>query len=79
MPWLYSLLLHAGFVVLLVLSIHWSNSTLPSLGGHGDFAQPVQATVVDQKLIQQQMDVLQAQEKKKQEAAQQLQQQLKQP
>jgi colicin import membrane protein len=75
MPWVYSLLLHAVFVALLVLSIHWSNSMLPSLGGHGDTAQPVQATVVDQKLIQQQMDVLQAQEKQKQQAAQQLQQQ----
>ena len=75
LPWLYSLLLHAGFVVLLVLSIHWSNSTLPSLGGHGEVAQPVQATVVDQNLIQQQMNLLQAQEKQKQEAAQRLQQQ----
>ena len=75
LPWIYSLLLHAAFVVLLVLSIHWTNSTLPSLGGKGNIAQPVQATVVDQKLIQQQMALLQAQDKQKQDAARQLQQQ----
>ncbi|MGH8307909.1 MAG: cell envelope integrity protein TolA [Gammaproteobacteria bacterium] len=75
LPWVYSVLLHVAFVVLLVLSIHWTNSTLPSLGGNGQIAQPVQATVVDQKLINQQMALLQAQEKKKQEAQQQLLQQ----
>ena len=75
MPWIYSLFLHAGFLVLLVLSIHWSNSTLPSLGGQNPNAQPVQATVVDQSLIQQQMALLQAQERQKQEAQQKLQQQ----
>ena len=75
LPWVYSLLLHLAFVALLVLSIHWSNSTLPSLGGKGSIAQPVQATVVDQKLIQQQMALLQAQDKQKQDAAKQLQQQ----
>ena len=73
MPWVYSVLLHAAFVALLVLSIHWTNSTLPSLGGQGQIAQPVQATVVDQKLINQQMALLQAQEKQKQEAQQKLQ------
>jgi colicin import membrane protein len=75
LPWVYSVLLHAVFVLLLVLSIHWTNSTLPSLGGKGKIAQPVQATVVDQKLIQQQMALLQAQEKQKQQAQQQLLQQ----
>ncbi len=75
LPWIYSVLLHVAFVVLLVLSIHWTNSTLPSLGGKGSTAQPVQATVVDQKLIQQQMALLRAQDKQKQQAAQQLQQQ----
>lgn len=75
LPWVYSVLLHVAFVVLLILSIHWTNSTLPSLGGKGNIAQPVQATVVDQKLIQQQMALLQAQDKQKQQAAQQLQQQ----
>lgn len=75
LPWVYSVLLHAAFVVLLILSIHWTNSTLPSLGGTGQIAQPVQATVVDQKLINQQMALLQAQEKQKQQAQQQLLQQ----
>ncbi|MGA9851741.1 MAG: cell envelope integrity protein TolA [Gammaproteobacteria bacterium] len=75
LPWVYSVLLHVGFVVLMVLSIHWTNSTLPSLGGNGQIAQPVQATVVDQKLINQQMALLQAQEKQKQQAQQQLLQQ----
>lgn len=75
LPWIYSLLLHAAFVGLLVLSIHWTNSTLPSLGGTGQIAQPVQATVVDQKLIDQQMALLKSQEQQKQEAAQKLEQQ----
>lgn len=75
LPWFYSVLLHLAFVLLLVLSIHWTNSTLPSLGGTGQIAQPVQATVVDQKLIDQQMAVLQQQEKQKQEAQQKLLQQ----
>ncbi|MGH8283962.1 MAG: cell envelope integrity protein TolA [Gammaproteobacteria bacterium] len=75
LPWVYSVLLHAAFLAMLILSIHWTNSTLPSLGGHSQIAQPVQATVVDQKLINQQMALLQAQEKKKQEAQQQLLQQ----
>jgi len=48
---------------------------MPSLGGKGKTAEPVQATVVDQKLIQQQMALLQAQDKQKQEAARQLQRQ----
>ncbi len=75
LPWVYSVLLHVAFVALLVLSIHWTNSTLPSLGGKSKAAEPVQATVVDQKLIQQQMALLRAQDKQKQQAAQQLQQQ----
>jgi colicin import membrane protein len=75
LPWIYSLLLHVAFVILLILSIHWTNSALPSLGGKGNIAQPVQATVVDQKLIQQQMALLQAQDKQKQDVARQLQQQ----
>jgi colicin import membrane protein len=74
LPWIYSVLLHVAFVGLLVLSIHWTNSTLPSLGGTGQIAQPVQATVVDQKLINQQMALLKAQEQQKQEAQQKLQQ-----
>ncbi|MGH8362044.1 MAG: hypothetical protein ACRESQ_01700, partial [Gammaproteobacteria bacterium] len=62
LPWVYSVLLHAAFLALLVLSFHWTNSTLPSLGGTAQVAQPVQATVVDQKLINQQMALLKAQE-----------------
>lgn len=75
LPWVYSVLLHAAFLALMILSIHWTNSTLPSLGGTSQVAQPVQATVVDQKLINQQMAMLQAQEKQKQEAQQKLLQQ----
>ena len=74
LPWVYSVLLHAGFVLLLVMSFHWTNSTLPSLGGTAQVAQPVQATVVDQKLIYQQMALLKAQEQQKQEARQKLEQ-----
>ncbi len=75
MPWVYSLLLHAAFLMLLVLSIHWTNSTLPSLGGKSRTAKPVQATVVDQSLIRQQMAILQAQERQKRDAQQKLLQQ----
>ncbi|MDE2273742.1 MAG: TonB C-terminal domain-containing protein [Gammaproteobacteria bacterium] len=72
LPWVYSVLLHAAFLVLMILSFHWTNSTLPSLGGTAQVAQPVQATVVDQKLINQQMALLKAQEEQKQEARQKL-------
>ncbi len=75
LPWVYSVLLHAAFLALLVLSFHWTNSTLPSLGGTAQVAQPVQATVVDQKLINQQMALLKAQEDQKQQAAKKLEQQ----
>lgn len=75
LPWVYSVLLHVAFLALLGLSLHFSSSTLPSLGGTSEVAQPVQATVVDQKLINQQMAMLQAQEKQKQAAQQKLEQQ----
>lgn len=75
LPWVYSVLLHAAFLTLMVLSFHWTNSTLPSLGGTGQVTQPVRATVVDQKLINQQMALLKSQEQQKQEAAQKLEQQ----
>lgn len=75
LPWVYSVLLHAAFLVLIGLSLHFSSSTLPSLGGTGEVAQPVQATVVDQKLINQQMAMLRSQQKQKQEAQQKLEQQ----
>lgn len=75
LPWVYSILLHAAFLALLGLSLHFSSSTLPSLGGTSEVTQPVQATVVDQKLINQQMAMLQAQQRQKQEAQQKLEQQ----
>lgn len=75
LPWVYSILLHVAFLALLGLSLHFSSSTLPSLGGTSEVAQPVQATVVDQKLINQQMAMLRDQEKQKQEAQQKLEQQ----
>lgn len=74
MPWGYSLLLHGGLVVLLVLSFHWTTSTVPSLGGSNPDAQPVKATVVDQKLIDQQMAQIRAEQQKKQQEKQQLEQ-----
>ena len=73
-PWLYSLLLHGGLVVLMVLSFHWSSSLVPSLGGHNPDAEPVKATVVDQALIDQQMAMLKAEQQKKQQERQQLEQ-----
>ncbi|MGH8279748.1 MAG: TonB C-terminal domain-containing protein [Gammaproteobacteria bacterium] len=75
LPWVYSVILHAAFLALLGLSLHFSRSTLPTLGGSAEVAQPVQATVVDQKLINQQMALLQDQEKQKQAAQQKLEQQ----
>lgn len=75
LPWVYSVLLHAAFLALMILSIHWTNSTLPSLGGTGQVAQPVQATVVDQKLINQQLELLKSQQQQKLAAQQKLEQQ----
>lgn len=75
LPWVYSVLLHAAFLVLIGLSLHFSTSTLPSLGGTGKVARPVQATVVDQKLINQQMTMLRHRAKQKREAQQKLEQQ----
>lgn len=73
-PWFYSVLLHGGIVLLLVLSFHWSSSVIPSLGGHNPDAEPVKATVVDQGLIDQQLSMLKAQQQRKQEEKQQLEQ-----
>ncbi|MGE5626060.1 MAG: cell envelope integrity protein TolA [Bacillota bacterium] len=73
-PWAYSVLLHGGLVVLLVLSFHWSSSLVPSLGGQNPEAEPVKATVVDQALIDQQMAMLKAEQQKKQQEKQQLEQ-----
>ena len=73
-PWLYSVLLHGGFLLLLVASFHWSHSIIPSLGGTNPEAEPVKATVVDQALIDQQMAMLKAQQQKKKQEQQQLEQ-----
>ncbi|HEY1774433.1 MAG TPA: cell envelope integrity protein TolA [Gammaproteobacteria bacterium] len=73
-PWGYSLLLHGGLVAFLVLSFHWSSSDVASLGGQNPDAQPVKATVVDQKLIDQQMAMLKAEQDKKHQEKQQLEQ-----
>lgn len=64
LPWAYSLLLHGAFLGLLMLSLHWTNATLPSLGRNPE-AKPVQAMVVDQSLIKQQMDMLKAEDQRK--------------
>jgi len=71
MPWIYSLALHAGFLGLLMLSLHWTNATLPSLGQTPE-AKPVQALVVDQSLIKQQMDLLKSQDERKRQAQKKL-------
>jgi colicin import membrane protein len=73
-PWGYSLLLHAALVALLVLSFHWTSSDVASLGGQNPDVQPVKATVVDQKLIDQQMAMLKAEQDKKHQEKQQLEQ-----
>lgn len=75
-PWFYSVLLHGGIVLLLVLSFHWSSSVIPTLGGHNPDAEPVKATVVDQGLIDQQLSMLKAQQQRKQDEKQQLEQNL---
>ena len=71
--WGYSLLLHAGIVVLLLASFHWGTSVVPSLGGNSE-TEPVKATVVDQKLIDQQMSMLKSEQDKKRQEKQQLEQ-----
>ena len=71
--WGYSLLLHAGIVTFLLVSFHWSSSDVPSLGGHSE-TEPVRATVVDQKLIDQQMAMLKSEQDKKRQEKQQLEQ-----
>lgn len=73
-PWGYSLLLHGGLVALLILSFHWTSSDVASLGGQNADTQPVKATVVDQKLINQQMAMLKAEQEKKHQEKQQLEQ-----
>jgi colicin import membrane protein len=73
-PWGYSVLLHVGLVLLLVLSFHWTSSSVASLGGTNPDAQPVKATVVDQSLINQQLTMLKAEQDKKHQEKQQLEQ-----
>ena len=75
LPWGYSLLLHAGIVAFLLMSFHGSSSEVPSLGGQSE-TEPVKATVVDQKLIDQQMAMLKAEQDKKHLEKQQLEQNL---
>ncbi len=73
LPWGYSLLLHVGLILFLVLSFRWSSSELPSMGGHSE-TEPVRATVVDEKLLDQQMSMLKAEQDKKRQERQQLEQ-----
>jgi colicin import membrane protein len=73
-PWGYSLLLHGALVAALVLSFHWTGSDVASLGGQNPDAEPVKATVVDQSLINQQMAMLKAEQDKKHQEKQQLEQ-----
>ncbi|HEU5399219.1 MAG TPA: TonB C-terminal domain-containing protein [Gammaproteobacteria bacterium] len=72
-PWAYSVALHACLVLLLVLSFHWTSSDIASLGGHNPESE-VKATVVDQGLIDQQLAMLKAQQEKKKQEKQQLEQ-----
>lgn len=73
LPWGYSLLLHAGIVACLLMNFHWSTAVVPSLGGTSE-TEPVKATVVDQKLIDQQMAMLKSEQDKKHQEKQQLEQ-----
>jgi colicin import membrane protein len=73
-PWGYSLLLHGALVAALVLSFHWTGSDVASLGGQNPDAEPVKATMVDQSLINQQMAMLKAEQDKKHQEKQQLEQ-----
>ncbi|HEY4126882.1 MAG TPA: cell envelope integrity protein TolA [Gammaproteobacteria bacterium] len=73
-PWGYSVLLHVVLVLLLVLSFHWTSSSVASLGGTNPDAEPVKATVVDQSLINQQMAMLKSEQDKKHQEKQQLEQ-----
>lgn len=73
LPWGYSLLLHAGIVACLLMNFHWGTSVVPSLGGNSE-TEPVKATVVDQKLIDQQMAMLKSEQDKKHQEKQQLEQ-----
>ena len=72
-PWFYSVLLHTGLLLLLVLSFHWTSSDIANLGGHNPDSV-VKATVVDQSLIDQQLAMLKAQQEKKKQEKQQLEQ-----
>jgi colicin import membrane protein len=74
-PWGYSLLLHAVIVACLLLNFRWGSQEMPSLGGHSE-TEPVKATVVDQKLIDQQMAMLKSEQDKKRQEKQQLEQNL---
>jgi len=73
LPWGYSLLLHAGIVACLLMNFHWGSAVVPSLGGTSE-TEPVKATVVDQKLIDQQMAMLKSEQEKKHQEKQQLEQ-----
>lgn len=75
LPWGYSLLLHAAIVVFLMAGFHWGTSEVPSMGGTSE-TEPVKATVVDQKLIDQQMAMLKSEQDKKRQEKQQLEQNL---
>ena len=57
----------------LLVSFHWSASEVPSLGGRSE-TEPVKATVVDEKLIDQQMAMLKSEQDKKRQERQQLEQ-----
>lgn len=73
LPWGYSLLLHAGIVACLLINFHWGTTVVPSLGGTSE-TEPVKATVVDQRLIDQQMAMLKSEQDKKHQERQQLEQ-----
>jgi colicin import membrane protein len=73
--WAYSLLLHVGIVACLLMNFHWGTAVVPSLGGTSE-TEPVKATVVDQKLIDQQMAMLKSEQEKKHQEKQQLEQNL---
>lgn len=67
-PWLYSVLLHGAVLVVLLLGVSFGVHTINKAPGTGTDTQPVQATVVSQKLINEELEKLKAADARKKAA-----------
>ncbi len=67
-PWLFSVLVHLAFAILLTVSLGLSSHGPRPAPGTGKVSEPVKATVVDQKLIDQQLADLKAADARKKAA-----------